>query len=315
MPQLRLTIQTITPLLMYGADNKDDRTNSSIRAEPELRATAIRGLLRYWLRAVLGGKFTAISKVYEHESAILGSTDTGSRINVRVQTGRSMQIAENQTVLPRQTRGYSLTHTGFVPNSEFRITLSTHPLDKSGVLDENGDLVKAVFLMTHFSGLGRRSRRGSGNMRVVEVKGYEGEPPLDSLPENRDELAQYLSTVGFYISPQSQTVGRRPSFPVFAWDTVVVLLGQHTHPNYEDAFNELWNISGPYHHEGGIFGDVRPRRASAIHMRVAATRDGFVSQQIILYTGNGQWRKMQDYIQHCLVNRFDVIYGTWEHWQ
>ncbi|QPC80930.1 type III-B CRISPR module RAMP protein Cmr1 [Phototrophicus methaneseepsis] len=315
MPQLRLTIQTITPLLMYGADNKDDRTNSSIRAEPELRATAIRGLLRYWLRAVLGGKFTAISKVYEQESAILGSTNTGSRVNVRVQKGSSMQVEANQTVLPRQTRGYTLSHTGFVPDSEFRITLSTHLLDKSGVLDENGDLVKAVFLMTHFSGLGRRSRRGSGNLRVLGVKGYESELPLDVLPENRDALTQYLAAVSFHISPQSQTVGRRPSFPVFAWDTAVVLVGRQKHIDYEDAYKELWTVSGPYHQEGGIFGDVRPRRSSAIHMRVAATKAGYVAQQTILWSGNGQWNKMKDYIQHCLSQGFDDVYGTWGHWQ
>lgn len=315
MPQLRLTIQSITPLLMYGADNKDDRSNNSIRAEPELRATAIRGLLRYWLRAVLGAHIPSVSKVYEQESAILGSTDTGSRVSVRVQKGRSMQVESKQTVLPRQTRGYTLTHTGFVPDSEFRITLSTHPLDNSDVLGANSDLVKAVFLMTYFSGLGRRSRRGSGNLRVLNADGYESNLPLAILPADRDELAHYLSTVGLHISPESQLVGSRPSFPVFAWDTVVVLLGRQTHVAYQDAFSELWNVSGPYHHEGGVFGDVRPRRASAIHMRVAPTRDGFVSQQTILYTGNGQWRKMQEYIQHCLGNGFDLIYGTWEHWQ
>jgi CRISPR type III-B/RAMP module RAMP protein Cmr1 len=300
---------------MYGADNKDDRTNNSIRAEPELRASSLRGILRYWLRAILGGQPISVSQVFEQESAILGSTATGSRVNVRVQQGRSMQAAESQTVIPRQTRGYSLTHTGFVPGSEFRITLSTHPLDKSEVLDAGSDLLKAVFLMAHFGGLGRRSRRGSGNLRMLDANGYEGEPPLAILPENRDELAQYLTSVSHHISPQSQTVGRKPGFPVFAWDTAVVLVGRQTHVTYEDAFNELWNISGPYHHEGGIFGDVRPRRASAIHMRVAAVRAGYVTQQTILYTGNGQWGKMRDYIQHSLTHGFDAIYGTWGHWQ
>lgn len=315
MTQLRLTVQTITPLLMYGADNKDDRTNDSIHAKPELRATAIRGILRYWLRAVLGGHITSVSKIYEQESAVLGSTDTGSRVSVRVQPARSMQPLESQTVLPRQTKGYSLSHTGFVPDSEFRITLSTHPLDKSDVLAADKDLLKAVFLMVHFGGLGRRSRRGSGNVRVLDANGYEGEPPLAILPENRDELAQYLTHVSRHISPQSQTVGRKPSFPVFAWDTAMVLVGRQTHATYENAFQELWHVSGPYHHEGGIFGDVRPRRASAIHMRVAAVRAGYVAQQTILYTGNGQWDKMRDYIQHSLNQGFEDVYGTWGHWQ
>jgi len=315
MTQLRLTVQTITPLLMYGADNKDDRTNDSLRAVPELRSSSLRGILRYWLRTVLGGQITSVSQLYEKESNILGSTDAGSRVQLRVQRTQSMQQQEGLVVLPHQTRGYSLTHTGFIPDSEFRIILSTHPLDKSTVLATGSDLLKAVFLMVHFGGLGRRSRRGGGNLHVLDTNGYEGEPPLAILPENRDELAQYLVNVTYHISPKTHTIGRRPGFPVFAWDTGVVLVGRQTYTTYGDAFNELWNISGPYHHEGGIFGDVRPRRASAIHMRVAAVRAGYVAQQTILYTGNGQWGKMRDYIQHCLTQGFDAIYGTWEHWQ
>lgn len=316
MPQLRLTVQTITPLLMYGADNRVDRTNSSIQPQPELRAPAIRGHLRYWLRAVLGKKFATTSKVYEQESAILGSTESGSRVNVRVYKHSSkVKDADKLTVLPGQTRGYPLTHKGFIPDSEFRITLSTHPLDQSGVLNADSDLIKAIFLMAHFSGLGRRARRGSGNVRVLDAGGYEGELPLNYYPDDRNDLVQYLSDISLHISHSDHTIRHRPLFPIFASDTAVVLLGKNTHSHYEDAFNELWNVSGPYHSEGGIFGDVRPRRASAIHMRVAATRDGFVSQQTILYSGNGKWATMQEYIQHCLGSNFDAIYGTWEHWQ
>ena len=164
-------------------------------------------------------------------------------------------------------------------------------------------------------GLGRRARRGSGNLRVLEAKGYDGDLPLAVLPENRDELAQYLAQVSQYVSADDNIIRRKPSFPVFAWDTALVLLGRQTHATYDGAFAELWNVSGPYHHEGGIFGDVRPRRASAIHMRVAAVHSGYVAQQTILYSGNGQWSKMQDYIQHCLAQGFDAIYGTWKGWQ
>ena len=317
MAQLRLTVQTITPLLMYGADNKDDRTNDSIRAKPELRASSIRGVLRYWLRAVLGGYLTDVSRVYDAESAILGSTDKGSKVQVRVQLNRTLQMQDRLTVLPQQTRGYSLTHTGFAPDGEFRITLSTHPLDNSDVLDAGSDLLKAVFLMTHFSGLGKRSRRGSGNLRVLDARGYEGDLPLAILPEDRDELAQYLADVSNYIMPHQRASSNTdtPKFPVFTSDTTVVLVGQSVHLTYEDAFKELWDVSGPYHHEGGIFGDVRPRRASAIHMRVAATRVGYVAQQTILYSGNGAWSQMQDYIKHCKLHGFDDIYGTWGHWR
>lgn len=319
MPQLRLTVQTITPLLMYGAANKDDRVNKKLRAEPELRASSIRGMLRYWLRAVLGAQYPSSSAVYEKESAILGSTETGSRVRVRVQPSRSLQTAGKLTVLPEQTKGYALLHTGFTPSSEFRITLSTHPLDKSEVLRADSDLLKAVFLMLNMSGLGRRSRRGSGNLRVLEVKGYEGELPLAFVPESRDELKKYLMQITSYVA--LPTVGMTPpDFPIFAPDTAVILLSEKTHQTYQDAFDELWAISGPYHDKGGIFGDIekksegRKRRASAIHMRVAATGAGYVAQQTILYSGSGAWMEMKGYIDYCQHQGFEAVYGTWGHW-
>lgn len=312
MPQLRLTFKTITPLLMYGADNKDDRVNKTMQAIPELRASSLRGILRYWLRAVLGARTQAISELYDHESAILGSTEAGSRVRVRVQRGK-MRKEAGLTVLPEQTRGYSLRHTGYQAGGEFRITLSTHPLDTGDVLDADGDLVKALFLLLHFGGLGRRSRRGSGNLLVREAKGYDGDLSLIAPNEDRAALAAYLTKVGHIISPES--VGHRPTFPVFAPDTAVVLLGREVHDTYDDAFRELWRVSGPYHNDGGIFGDVRPRRASAIHMRVAQTNAGYVAQQTILYTGHGNWERMRDYIEDCTAQGFDALYGKWGHWQ
>lgn len=313
MAQLRLTVQSITPLLMYGADNKDDRTNTSLKAKPELRATGVRGVLRYWLRAVLGNHSRSSSEVFEQESQILGSTEVGSRVALRVYQSGGMEEERNLTVLPKQTRGYNLPFTGFPPESEFRITLSTHPLDRDETL-LGGDLLKAVFLMATMSGLGRRARRGSGNLRVLDVKGYEGEGlPLDYLPEDQSSLSVYLQEVSHYVC--STPLGRQTDFPVFATDTAVVLLSQQVHTDYEDAFQELWRVSGPYHHEGGIFGDVRPRRASAIHMRVSATNRGYVAQQTILYSGRGNWQQMQNYIQHCQSQGFQAIYGSWGHWK
>lgn len=313
MPRIQITVQNTTPLLIYGADNKDDRVNRNIRAEPELRATSIRGILRYWLRAVLGSSINSVERIYEAESSILGSTDKGSRIQVRVARSRSLEVERGLTVLPAQTRGFNLTHTGFAPDGEFRITLSTHPLDSNILFVANSNLVKALFLMLHFGGLGRRARRGGGNLRVVAVKGYQGDHKLDYLPENRDDAAAYLREIAQFISPNN--LGRRPNFPVFSGDTAVVLLGKETHADYEDAFKELWRVSGPYHSSGGIFGDVRPRRASAIHMRVMATQAGYVSQQTILYSGTGQWGTMREYIESCLYQDFEPIYGTWESWQ
>lgn len=45
LSHLTLTLETVTPLFLGGADP---------RGAPELRAPAFRGMMRYWFRAVLG---------------------------------------------------------------------------------------------------------------------------------------------------------------------------------------------------------------------------------------------------------------------
>ncbi len=44
-PSLTVTLETVTPLFLGGADP---------RGAPELRAPSFRGAMRYWLRAALG---------------------------------------------------------------------------------------------------------------------------------------------------------------------------------------------------------------------------------------------------------------------
>ncbi|MGQ9600679.1 MAG: RAMP superfamily CRISPR-associated protein, partial [Anaerolineae bacterium] len=46
MQRLTVTLETVTPLFLGGADP---------RGAPELRAPSFRGATRYWLRAALGG--------------------------------------------------------------------------------------------------------------------------------------------------------------------------------------------------------------------------------------------------------------------
>lgn len=303
MPRLLLTVKTITPLLMYGADNKKPN------AQPELRAPSVRGILRYWLRAVLGQKDQDPENLYKAESRILGSTSQVSQISVRVMPSRSLVEAGDVRVLPER-----LSHVGYEPEGEFRMVFSTHPLASEDLL--TGDFLKAVYLMMQLGGLGKRARRGSGNLRVLNASGVNetlGNYSLDYLAADCSDLKRFLEVITSEIG--SKSIGNTPpQFPTFAKNTAVVLLGKETEYSYEEAFNKLWKISGSYHHEGGVFGDVRPRRASAIHMRVSETKAGYVPLMTIFYAGRGKWNTMQDFIQHCRVNGFEDIYGDWSSW-
>ncbi|MGQ9601003.1 MAG: type III-B CRISPR module RAMP protein Cmr1, partial [Anaerolineae bacterium] len=61
MNRLHVTLETVTPLFLGGADP---------RGAPELRAPSFRGALRYWLRALLGA--AGAQSMRQHEDRLFG---------------------------------------------------------------------------------------------------------------------------------------------------------------------------------------------------------------------------------------------------
>src|SRR5436309_1530683 len=78
MQEVTFTLQTITPLFMAGAD----------QTKAELRAPSFRGEMRYWQRALIGGSVGSnargLEQVVKHETAVFGTTDTGSAVTIKV---------------------------------------------------------------------------------------------------------------------------------------------------------------------------------------------------------------------------------------
>jgi CRISPR-associated protein Cmr1 len=70
--------EVITPLFGGGAENKKADEISIIRA------TEIRGHLRFWWRATRGGQFPTIEELKKHEDAIFGSTERNSALQLEV---------------------------------------------------------------------------------------------------------------------------------------------------------------------------------------------------------------------------------------
>src|SRR5437667_11504062 len=71
-------VQTLTPLFLSGAD-----LNTA-----ELRPPALRGVLRYWQRALLGGMLGTDAQgralVQQSEQALFGSIEHRSAVNITI---------------------------------------------------------------------------------------------------------------------------------------------------------------------------------------------------------------------------------------
>jgi CRISPR type III-B/RAMP module RAMP protein Cmr1 len=73
MNSITFKCKTITPMLMHGADGKS----------AELRPASIKGILRFWWRAIHGN--LPLKDLHEQEGEIFGSTDKRSSFSIKIQ--------------------------------------------------------------------------------------------------------------------------------------------------------------------------------------------------------------------------------------
>jgi CRISPR-associated protein Cmr1 len=150
---MTVTLEAVTPVLLGGADNKT----------PELRPPPFRGAMRYWLRTALGSVIgdTNQKALRQLESAVFGSPDVGSPISIRLASENI--VTQKAFILPHQKKG---RRDGLVSNFELVITQPRS--SDSAVWDA---AISSLLLALTFGGVGLRSRRGYGTLRVVETSG------------------------------------------------------------------------------------------------------------------------------------------------
>lgn len=176
---LTVTLETVTPLFLGGAE---------LRSTPELRPPAFRGALRYWLRAALGGVIgdNNLAGLHELESAVFGSTDYGSPIQFRLH-GHLQESSEK--VLPHKEGKQAAPRKAFRSDQTVELSLSQFRSDDETVWQA---VCSVLNLALTFGGIGLRSRRGYGTLRVVQ----SSEPVLVFLtPSTLEGWKQHLRQV------------------------------------------------------------------------------------------------------------------------
>lgn len=159
---------------------------------PELRPPSIKGMLRFWWRAIQAEN--NFDKLNEIESKIFGSSDTGkSKVTIRINhnfidnVGESLWeeiphiIKQSRTgknyndPTDRKWLQYFFYSTllnerpYFIPHTKFEITLSSYDSDCLR------SACNAFWCLSFFGGVGTRSRRGGGN---IYAKPLESDPTL-----------------------------------------------------------------------------------------------------------------------------------------
>ena len=275
--------EVLTPLFLGGAKT---------RVRPELRAPSIRGAMRYWCRAILGGS-TLLSSATdkEHlnalkqlEADVFGTTEKCSAVAILVHTDRPPEIETFRKDRAIRTPEGDFLPTGkdyllwsmaasgrpgtprYQPDREYikpdtRFTIRLQSRTAQG----DDALVKAsaaLWLLANLGGLGSRANRGAGSLEIEEAE------PISGLVFKRchttDELQRHLSSgirqcLSLVSGVESwRTFAEAPDYDVLAPGVAEVWIVSSSQQGWETTQEALNGI-------GGKLRDYRSHRSSLGH--------------------------------------------------
>lgn len=311
MQKLLLQLETITPLFLSGADGQS----------PELRPASIRGSLRFWLRAALGAHYGAnTAQLSRMESQLLGSTDAASTLVLRIRPpGQALQIT-NTRVLPHSNQK-TFRQSAFDVDNQF--TLAVSPRLGQPALPTL--TAPALLLLTYLGGIGKRSRRGFGSLKLMgsQAEGFDLDNPsrimLGFRPNDGPKLVDYLDKLmrwtAMMVKESVQTDARPypanqiPAYPLLSEEHAKVLVCRKpfASSNYLDAMESFWGkLRSNAHRDERLYGYAGQgaRRASPLFVHIHRTE---VGHHLVLTAFRAQpspdgergWTKLQQFLEEC----------------
>lgn len=184
---LRVKLKTVTPAFIGGAH----------REQSELRPPSIKGLLRYWYRA-LDDHYVA------REEKFFGSTERQSPCLLKIagpaawEEGSTpwnpgaLKLKEQYSAGIRYL-GYSLagnrqsrSRVGIETEREFELLITTKPhVSESERQSVQRAWLAATWLLVNVGGIGARSRRGFGSLQLVDWSGWNDCRSLPDLGQSK----------------------------------------------------------------------------------------------------------------------------------
>jgi len=174
MKEITFKVEIITPTLMGGGFGQNDN----------IRPSEIKGMMRYWFRAVVGSVLgNNIEEIKKVEDRLFGSQEKKSPFKILILNKKNLIIEEN---LNLQKAGAK--YLGFTINVNKERVLN---VIKEGTFEisflfnnnlsaeERRLILLSFYLATALGGFGLRSRRGFGSWQIkhspVKIKDFEFE--------------------------------------------------------------------------------------------------------------------------------------------
>jgi len=180
MEESAYELEVITPLIMKGAEDY------------ELRVPSIKGVMRFWFRAMIGCLAESTEDLYKIESSIFGGQDKKSDVTIKILDEKnliSMEDSQFYKNYPYLLFAYKekIERLKYIKeNSSFAVSVCTSDEDKQNI-------VKAVFdLISLFGGLGQRTRRGFGSVMLKDFTIKDENDFVEKFGSIYKKLNEYL---------------------------------------------------------------------------------------------------------------------------
>jgi len=258
MHKVSFLLETITPLFMNGADGKT----------PELRPSAFKGMMRFWWRAVKAE--SNIENLWKEEAKIFGAADEKiGKSKVKVVLRWNREEFENKRRKGSKKWLRNLNYTGvkyllysvglreeefLEPGFEFEIILSSWDTEALK------QAVASLWCLVYLGGIGKRARRGGGNLKIKKIK--EGEEFLNEIKfniteeieewfrKNWEKIKQIIGSQNKETNYTSLPKGKIFIFDPFnSWEQALNKIGEHfrnfrNRKNPDYSFVKEYLISG-----------------------------------------------------------------------
>lgn len=213
MSKREFACEILTPLFLGGADMQ----------QPELRAPSVRGAMRYWYRALVGGTIApSLDSLHQMESAIFGSAENGGALSTQLRakgTPAPVSYQKSPPVGKNQPAGkdYLLWSVALAkrpylaPGEKFDFLLKTG-LNENAL--RHGEV--AFWLLANLGAVGARANRGAGSFQAVS-SASELDFNLASTPDElKHQLEKGLEACRNIAGATWVSFGKtRPAFDVF----------------------------------------------------------------------------------------------------
>ncbi|NMC58566.1 MAG: type III-B CRISPR module RAMP protein Cmr1 [Candidatus Methanofastidiosa archaeon] len=249
MKTITFECEIITPMFIGGADGQT----------PELRPPSIKGMMRFWWRALNG--HLPFEELKKRESKRFGASNEKigrSKFNIRIP---NTELKE-QKYPPFSHKKKKVKFNGISPHQKIFITLSS----QYESIKKYADILKVSLIL---GGFGKRARRGFGSVRILNIDNQPYNVEYESINIlkliNDISINQYKMGNGNKIELKDNITAQYPFLNE-------IQLGKE-YNSWEDLLDKISEASHNHNFDSLGFVKNKKRLASPIYVSVVKTSD------------------------------------------